>query len=421
MTRTATNYLPRVADAQLESRLRAVGAVVIEGLKSCGKTATARQFAASEVLLDAEPDAARAVEVDPQIVLDGDTPRLLDEWQRAPRLWDLVRRAVDDRGRPGQFILTGSATPRDDYPRHSGAGRIATLRMRTMTLTEQRVTTPGISLAHLFKGEAVLSAISELAFRDYVHHVVVGGWPQLVGADEATSRAFLDGYIDAIVEHDIDEVSGATRNPRLVRRFLHAYAQLTAHPATISTIIARTRDDADELRGPSRYAADPYLDALGRMMIVDEIPAWDPSVRSSKRLVSTPKRMLGDPSLAAALLGVSSNRLISDLKTLGFLFESLVAHDLRVYAEAAGAACYHYREHDGRLEVDYVVEDRSGDWIGVEVKLGDSQIDSAAESLKKLAGRVPRVPKALVVVTPGSYGYLREDGVHVVPLGCLGP
>ena len=421
MPRNLAGYLPRVADVQLESRLEAMGAVVIEGVKSCGKTATARQFAASEVLLDAEIDAARALDVDPQIVLGGDTPRLLDEWQRAPRLWDLVRRAVDDRGELGQFILTGSATPLDEVPRHSGAGRIATLRMRTMTLVEQQVAMPTVSLSGLLKGDVLASTHCKLVFRDYVHHIAVGGWPQLVGAAESTSRVFLDGYIDAIIEHDIDEVSGATRNPRLVRRFLHAYAQLTAHTATLSTIIARTRDDAQPPDGPSRYAAQPYLDALRRMMIVDEIPAWDPSVRSSKRLVNTPKRMLGDPSLAVALLGVSSERLLSDLTTLGFLFEGLVAHDLRVYAEAANASCFHYREHDGRLEVDYVIEDRNGEWIGVEVKLGNSQIDLAAQSLKRLAARVPRDPKALVVVTSGSYGYLREDGVYVVPLGCLGP
>lgn len=421
MARIYPEYIPRIADTRLKWRLGALGAVVIEGIKSCGKTATARQFAASEVLLDADPDATRAVEVDPQIVLDGDTPRLLDEWQRAPLLWDLVRRAVDDRGKPGQFILTGSATPRDDYPRHSGAGRIATLRMRTMTLTEKRATIPTVSIAELFRGENVPSSRSELAFRDYVHHVVVGGWPQLVGAEEATSRAFLDGYIDAIVEHDIDEVSGTTRNPRLVRRFLHAYAQLTAHTATVSTIVARARDDPSEPDGPSRYTAEPYLDALSRMMIVDEVPAWDPSVRSSKRLLSTPKRMLGDPSLAATLLGVSSDGLLGDLQTLGFLFESLVAHDLRVYAEAAEAFCYHYREHDGRLEVDYVLEDRGGEWIGVEVKLGDSQIDLAAQSLKRLAQRVPRPPKALVIITTGSFSYSRDDGVSVVPLGSLGP
>ena len=421
MTGYTPRYLPRVADAQLKSRLRAPGAVVIEGLKSCGKTTTAREFSASEVLLDAEPNAARVVEVDPQIVLDGDTPRLLDEWQRAPRLWNLVQQAVDARGEFGQFILTGSTTPRRSLPRHSGAGRMTTLRMRTMTLTEQQATTPAVSLAQLFKGEGAPSARSELGFRDYVQHVVIGGWPELVGAAEATSRAFLGAYIDAIVEHDIDEVSGASRNPRLVRRFMHAYAQLTSHPATMSTIIARARDDANEPAGPSRYAADPYLDALARMMIVDEIPAWEPAVCSSKRLVSAPKRMLADPSLVTALLGTSSRALLDDLKTVGFLFESLVAHDLRVFAEAGDASCFHYREHDGRLQVDYVVEDRGGDWIGVEVELAGSRIDLAARSLKRLAERVPRAPQALVVITPGSYSYLREDGVHVLPLGCLGP
>lgn len=415
-------YLPRVADDLLKLRLRAIGAVLIEGVKGCGKTETARRLAASEVLLDSDPDAAQAVELDPRLVLDGDTPRLLDEWQRAPRLWDAVRRAVDDRGQPGQFILTGSATPRDDIPRHSGAGRFGIVRMRTMTLAEKQATTPSVSVASLLRGEAPAPARSQLTLHDYLHHIVVGGWPQLVGSDEAASHAFLDGYLDIIVEHDIDEVSGGARNPRLVRRFLHAYAQLSAHPATVSTIVRRARDDVDEESdAPSRYVAEPYLEALRRMMIVDEVPPWDPSVRSSKRLINTPKRMLGDPSLAASLLGASSERLLTDLNTLGFLFESLAAHDLRIYAEAAGAACFHYREHDARLEVDYILETRDGDWVGVEVKLGDSKVEEAAESVRRLAHRVQRPPKALVVVTSGSLAHTRDDGIHVVPLGSLGP
>lgn len=296
------------------------------------------------------------------------------------------------------------------------------VRMRTMTLTEKQAMTPAVSLAGLLRGEEIGSARSSATFRDYVHHIVVGGWPHLVGATEDTARDFLDGYLAAIVEHDINAVSGTVRNPRLVRRFMHAYAQLTAHPATVSAIIARARTDGSgDDAGPSRYVAEPYLDALSRMMVVDEIPAWDPAVCSSKRLIGTPKRMLGDPSLATALLTTSSTRLLDDLTTLGFLFESLVAHDLRVYAEAAKAYCYHYREHDGRLEVDYIVEDIGGDWIGVEVRLGESQVEVGAESLKKLAARVFRPPKALIVITSGAYSYLREDGVRVVPLGLLGP
>jgi hypothetical protein len=221
------------------------------------------------------------------------------------------------------------------------------------------------------------------------------------------------------VEHDIDEVSGVRRNPRLVRRFLHAYAQLVSQPATVATIIRRAQDDR-EATGPSRDAAVPYLDALRRMMIIDEIPAWDPSVRSSKRLVTTPKRQVCDPSLAAALLQMSSARMLDDLETTGFLFESLVAHDLRIYAEAEGASCFHYREADGRLEVDYILETRDGDWVGVEVKLGEKEIDKAAASLHRLSDRVARKPKALVVVTGTSLAYTRDDGVHVVPLGVIG-
>ncbi|MDN5860487.1 MAG: DUF4143 domain-containing protein, partial [Pseudonocardia sp.] len=395
-----------------------MGAVLIEGVKGCGKTATARRPALSEVLLDQDPDAEKKAALDPRLLLDGDTPRLLDEWQRAPRIWDAVRRAVDDRGLPGQFILTGSATPRDDTQRHSGAGRFGIVRMRTMTLAEKQAITPTVSLADLLRGIALAPANSTVELREYLHHIAVGGWPLMVGWSEADARTYLDGYLDIIVERDIDEVSGSARKPRLVRRFLHAYAQMVAQPATLSTIIKRARDDVDsDSAAPSRHTAEAYLDALRRMMIIDEIPAWIPSVRSSKRMITTAKRHLGDPSLAAALLQMSPERMLTDLETTGFLFESLAAHDLRIYAEAAGASCFHYREADGRLEVDYVLETRDGDWVGVEVKIGGNEIDKAATSLLRLAARVSRKPQALVVVTGTSLAYPRDDGVHVVPLG----
>jgi predicted AAA+ superfamily ATPase len=414
------HYLPRLPDGVLNTQLQAMGAVLVEGVKGCGKTETARQVARSETLLDSDPNAVRRAELDPRLVLDGAAPRLLDEWQRVPQLWDVVRRAVDDRGRPGQFILTGSATPDDSVARHSGAGRFGMLRMRTMTLVEKQATTPMVSVAGLLNGDAPSPTNSTVNVREYLHHIAVGGWPGLVGATEEAARTFLDGYLSVIVDHDIDEVSGAPRNPRLVQRFLHAYAQMVSQPATLAAIVKRARDDhgAD---GPSRYAAEPYLDALRRMAIVDEVSAWDPSVRSSKRLIATPKRLLGDPSLAAALLSMSPARMIEDLETAGFLFESLVAHDLRIYAEAAGASCFHYREAEGRLEVDYVLETRDGDWVGVEVKMGESETDKAADSLRRLADRVTRKPKSLVIVTGTSLAYTREDGVHVVPLGLLGP
>ncbi|MFT3872654.1 MAG: DUF4143 domain-containing protein [Nocardioides sp.] len=416
----ALAYLPRLADAALQAELDAMGAVLIEGVKGCGKTQTARQRAASEVLLDSDPSAIELAGLDPRLLLDGTPPRLLDEWQRVPRLWDVVRRAVDDRRQRGQFILTGSATPDDSIPRHSGAGRFGTLRMRTMTLTEKQATTPTVSVSGLMSGTTVSPTNSPVEIRDYLNHIAVGGWPALVGGSETDATRFLEGYLNVIIDHDIDEVSGAERNPRMVRRFLQAYAQVISQPATLAAIVKRARDDHDA-EGPSRYAAEPYLEALRRMMVVDEVPAWDPSVRSSKRLTTTPKRQLADPSLAAALLGMTPTRMLTDLETTGFLFESLVAHDLRVYAEAAQAWIFHYREAAGRLEVDYVLETRDGEWIGVEVKLGRNEIDKAAASLLKLADRVNRKPKALVIVTGTSLAYTRDDGVQVVPLGLLGP
>ncbi len=415
-------YLPRLADGLLDGQLGAMGAVLIEGVKGCGKTATARQRAASEVLLDTDPEAELRAALDPRLLLDGESPRLLDEWQRTPRVWDAVRRAVDNRGLPGQFILTGSATPNDNTQRHSGAGRFGIVRMRTMTLVEKQAISPSVSVADLFLGTAPAPANSPVTIRDYLHHIALGGWPLLVGADERTARTYLDGYLDIIVERDINEVSGGPRNPRLVRRFLHAYAQMVSQTANLSTIMKRAREEFDDGTDvPGRHTAQVYLDALQRMMIVDEVPAWDPSVRSSKRLATTPKRHLGEPSLAAALLQMSPERMLTDLETTGFLFESLVAHDLRIYAEAVGATCLHYREAEGRLEVDYILENRDGDWIGVEVKLGEGELDKAADSLHRLAKRVVRKPKALVVVTGTSLAYTREDGVHVVPLGLLGP
>jgi len=418
----ARQYLPRLADRLLDDQLHAMGAVLIEGVKGCGKTATARRRAASEVLLDTDPQAQRRAEIDPRLLLQGQTPRLLDEWQRAPQIWDAVRRAVDDRALPGQFILTGSATPNDDLPRHSGAGRYGTLRMRTMTLTEKQATTASVSIGALLAGDQPIPANSPLTVRDYFHHIAMGGWPLLTGADERAARTYLNGYLAVIVEHDVDEVSGGSRNPRLVRRFLHAYAQMVSQTAKLSTIMQRAHDEADGGTGaPSRHTSETYLQVLRRMMIIDEVPAWDPSVRSSKRLTTTPKRLLADPSLTAALLRISPSRMLDDLETAGFLFESLVAHDLRIYAEAAGAACFHYREGEGRLEVDYVIETYDGDWIGVEVKLGESEIDKAANALHRLADRVTRKPKSLVVVTGTSLAYTRDDGVHVVPLGVLGP
>ncbi|MGH9091261.1 MAG: ATP-binding protein [Acidimicrobiales bacterium] len=417
------DYQPRIVDTQVKDALGAMGAVVIEGPKACGKTATARRHAVSEVLLDLDPDAARAAAVDPRLVLDGPTPRLIDEWQRQPATWDAVRRAVDDRGAPGQFVLTGSSVPSHEAVRHSGAGRMTTITMRPMALFEQHVSSGLVSLGTLLDGGHPVTGRTDVELTHYVERIVVGGWPGLLGRSVPTATQFARGYLDMTVDHDIELVTGSRRDPRLLRRFLHAYAQVTSHPSRLSTILERARGDApDEPPGPSRWAAEPYLDALRRLMVVDDVEPWDPELRSRTRLMSTPKRHLVDPSLAVALLGCGPDRLLRDVRTLGFLFESLVARDIRVYAAASNASTYHYRERSGDLEVDLVVERRDGAWVGIEVKLGAALMDQAASALLRLAGaRVVRPPAALMVVTTTPYAYRRDDAVWVVPLAMLGP
>jgi uncharacterized protein len=416
-----TRYRPRIADRLLQRALAALGAVVIEGPKACGKTETARRVAASEVLLDLDPQAIEAASIDPRLILDGATPRLIDEWQRRPRVWDAVRREVDDRGSPGQYILTGSATPRDEASRHSGAGRMAIVQMRPLTLYEQEISPGQISLGDLLEGRPPPSGRAGLKLADYAERIVIGGWPGLLDGDRNQAMQFIDGYLTMIIERDVDLVSETRRDPRRLRRFLQAYAQLTAHPAALNTIVSRAAAN-DEEPAPSRWAAAPYLDALRRLMIVDEVDAWSPELRSRTRLMSTPKRHLVDPSLTAALLHAGPDRLLRELQTLGFLFESLVARDLRVYAAANDASLLHYRERGGELEVDLIVERKDGAWIGVEVKLGGESIDRAAGSLLRVATtRTRRPPAALMIATATEYAYTRPDGIHVAPLALLGP
>jgi uncharacterized protein len=394
--------------------------VVIEGPKACGKTETARRVAASEVLLDLDAQALEAASVDPRLILDGATPRLIDEWQRQPRVWDAVRREVDRRGAAGQFILTGSATPSEEASRHSGAGRVAVVEMRPMTLYEQEISPGQISLSDLLDGREPPSGRAALQLADYAERIVTGGWPALLDCTVGEAAQFIAGYLAMIIEHDVDLISGTRRDPRRVRRFLEAYAGLTAHTATLSTVISRaTADSPDAL---SRWAASPYLDALRRLMIVDEVEAWNPELRSRTRLMSTPKRHLVDPSLAAGLLKCTPDRLLQNLTTLGFLFESLAARDLRVYAAANDASVFHYRERGGELEVDLIVERNDGAWIAAEVKLGGEQIDRAATALTRLATtRTQRPPGALIILTTTEYAYRRPDHILVAPLALLGP
>jgi predicted AAA+ superfamily ATPase len=412
-------YINRVVDHELISRLSASGAVLIEGAKACGKTETARRAAASEVLLDVDTAAREAASVDPSLVLDGAPPRLLDEWQLQPGLWNHVRRAVDDRGQPGQFILTGSAVPADDATRHTGAGRISRLRMRPMSLFETGHSTGGLSLARLLAGEAVRGPDPGLTVAEIAERVAVGGWPGHTGPAERSIRANRD-YLEEIRRVDVGRIA-PRRDPGRIGRLLRSLGRNVSTYASITTLAGDT-GGAD---GPlDRETVREYLDALDRLMIIEDQPPWSPRLRSRSVMRSSAKRHFVDPSLAVAALRIEPSQLLNDLRLLGFLFESLVVRDLRVYTQALDAQVLQYRDNTG-LEVDAIIEMPSGGWAAFEIKLGVNQVDPAAASLLALAGRVDASvggrPLLLGVIVGSGYGYLRPDGVAVIPVGALGP
>ncbi len=415
------SYRARLADAELRARLAAVGAVVIEGPKACGKTATARQMAASEVLLDVDHNARAAAEVDPELVLRGDTPRLLDEWQMVPALWNHVRRAVDERGRPGQFLLTGSARPADDITRHTGAGRLARLRMRPMSLFETGHASGEVSLGAVLAGAEPHGRDRGLGVQQLTERIVVGGWPALLDADVAAGRRWVRDYLEEVRRTDISTVDGAERDPARVGRLLRALARNVSTPAAATTLAT----DAGGADGPlANDTVRSYLGALERLMIVEDQPAWAPHLRSRSILRRASKRHFVDPSLAAAALRATPDSLYRDPNLLGLLFESLVVRDLRVYAQAADATVMHYRDNTG-LEVDAIVEAADGRWAAFEVKLAAARIEDAAATLKRFAQRVDTRtcgdPASLAVIVGSGYGFRREDGVDVIPIGALGP
>lgn len=414
-------YFPRVIEAELAERLSATGAVVVEGPKACGKTVTARTVAASEVLLDVDAGARAMVDIDPAAVLEGSVPRLLDEWQMAPAIWNHVRRAVDDRAAPGQFVLTGSASPADDITRHTGAGRVVRLRMRPMSLFEAGGSTGEISLSRLLAGEPQRSAPSELTVPKLAELVCAGRWPGNLGRSPAqTLRANRD-YLSEVQRTEVQQVGGKRRDPVKVRRLLQSLARNVATPASVETLARDVRGTGPAFKAST---AAEYLEALERLMIVEDQPAWSPHLRSRTTLRTTPVRHFVDPSLAVAALGTAPPRLLDDLEAFGLLFQSMVVRDLRVYAQAADATVFHYREKDG-LEVDAIVEDDEGRWAAFEVKLGKRGIQEGTANLAKVANRMKGSsygePAALAVVVPNGYGAVPKGQVGVVPVATLGP
>ena len=413
-------YVSRIADAELQDRLQAAGVVLIEGPKACGKTATGSRVAGSMVALDTDLPARQLAAIDPTLLLQGPTPRMIDEWQVEPSLWNHVRREVDARGAPGQFILTGSALPVDDVVRHSGAGRLSRLRMRPMSLVESGWSTGEVSLAALLEGEASRAADTARSVLWVAEVVSRGGWPASRERGLRQAQRYTVDYLEELCRTDVRRVDGVERDPQRVRRLLRALARNIATEATLTTL---ARDAGTGDQEPSKDTIRQDLVALERILILEEQPAWGPHLRARSRVRQAAKRHLVDPSLAVAALGATAERLTRDLNLLGLLFESLVVRDLRVLSQPLGGQVLHYRDNTG-LEADAVLELPDGRWAAFEVKLGVHAVDDAARSLLKLADRVDTdrcgPPSALVVITSTGYGYRRPDGVQVVPMGALG-
>ena len=415
-------YRTRVVDGELVERLSAIGAVLIEGPKACGKTESAIKQATTTHRLDVNAAARTAASVAPELLLDSSTPVLIDEWQVVPTLWDHVRRAVDDQApAKGLYILTGSATPRDDVNRHSGAGRIAIIQMRPMSLAESGHSTGHGPLDRLLAGDKVTAQDSGLTVPDLIDRICIGGWPALLDTDTPEAGRWLRDYLNQIVLIDIQALGARRRDPENIRRLLTSLARNVGTAAKV-TALAK---DVGGAEGPvARATVDGYLDSLFRLRLTENSPAWAPHMRSATPLQSSPTRYFVDPSLAVAALGQGPTQLLADLNATGFLFENLVVRDVRIYAQRLGGQVHHWRDQN-QNEVDVVVTLPDGRWGAFEVKMNPADADKAAAALLSFAAKVDQTkagpPAALGVITSTGFAYRRPDGVTVLPIGTLGP
>ncbi len=415
-------YLQRICDKLLASELKASGAVLIEGAKWCGKTSTAQQAARSSLYMQ-DPDKTSsylaAADTKPSLLLNGETPKLIDEWQMAPVLWDAVRFEVDKRNKPGQFILTGSAVPSDNLVAHSGTGRISRLLMRPMSLWESGDSNGSISLKELFDKNTDISATSNLSIEKIAFLICRGGWPASVSQENESALKMATNYVESVINMDVQRVDGVEKNPERVRMLLRSLARNISTMVSGQTIMA---DMESNDIGISEKTLSSYLNALRRIFVIEDTPAWMPSLRSKTAIRTSPKRNFVDPSIATAVMRTNPSGLLNDFETFGFMFESLCTRDMRIYAQANDGAVFHYRDKN-ELESDMIISLRDGRWAPVEVKLGNKQIDEAAKNLLFLQSKINTEkmgkPSFLMVVTGGEFAYTRDDGVLVVPIGCL--
>lgn len=422
-------YRHRIMDGLLEKKLQAKGAVLIEGPKWCGKTTTAEEIAASKIMLaraDVKNNFKNLLEIDADAALAGDTPMLIDEWQTVPKLWDAVRYAVDHRRAMGQFILTGSAIPDKEAEKervHSGTGRFAWLTMRPMSLFESGESNGKVSLGHLFSAPEKILEQNGLKLKDIAFLICRGGWPMSVGLPEEAALEQAFDYYDAVTKEDITKVDGVKRASARVQRLMRAYARHQGTQAPIATLKEDLRNNDTAMLDDDTISS--YLEALRKIFVVEDMPAWNPNLRSKTAIRTTDTRYFVDPSIATAALGLGPADLINDLNTMGFLFETMCVRDLRVFAEASNGKVYHYRDKSG-LECDAVIHLRNGQYGLVEIKLGgESLINEGIETLHSLAGQIDttcmKAPAFKMILTAtGEYAYRRpNDGIYVVPIGCL--
>ena len=425
------NYKRRILDSLLEKKLQAKGAVLIEGPKWCGKTTTAEEIAASKIML-AKPDIKdhfkSLLEIDSDAALAGETPMLIDEWQTVPKLWDAVRYTVDHRHAMGQFILTGSAVPDKDAEKereHSGTGRFAWLTMRPMTLFESGESNGTVSLGELFLAPDKILQKNDLKLSDIAFLICRGGWPIAVGLPEEAALEQAFDYYDAVTKEDVTNVDGVKRASERVQRLMRAYARHQGTQASIATLKEDLKNNDTTTLDEDTISS--YLDALRKIFVVEDMPAWNPNLRSKTAIRTTDTRYFVDPSIATAALGLGPSDLMNDLNSMGFFFEAMCVRDLRVFAEALNGKVYHYRDKSG-LECDAVIHLRNGQYGLIEIKLGgDSLIKEGAKTLNELANQVDttrmKSPAFKMILTAtGEYAYRRpEDGIYVVPIGCLRP
>ena len=419
-------YKSRIADNMLKEQLQAAGGVVVEGPKWCGKTTTAEQVAGSVLYLDnpqKRKDYSLLAENNPSVLLEGETPRLLDEWQLAPQLWDAARFVVDRRKDRGQFIFTGSAVPADKSKiSHSGVGRFAWLTMRTMSLWESEESNGEISLQKLFEGDVKASVAPDQSLEEIAYILCRGGWPGVIGLDRQVALKQAANYVAAVCKSDISRVDGVNRDATFTRRLLRCLARHQGGQVSVGTIHADLTNANKETMSENTIVS--YLSVLKKIFVIEDMPAWNPNLRSKTAIRTSDTRYFVDPSVATAALGIGPKDLMNDLNTFGLLFETMAVRDLRVYADSLDGEVFHYRDSNG-LECDAVVHLRDGRYGLVEIKLGgETLIEEGAKTLKKLSDKIDtdrmRKPSfAMVLTATGSYAYKRPDDVWIVPIGCL--